>query len=36
MFTADILQGATVLVAAVAFLIVTVKGTTSEHRPRRS
>ena len=35
MFAADILQGATVLVAAVAFLIVTVKGTTSKRRPRR-
>ncbi len=35
MFAADVLQGATVLVAAVAFLIVTVKGTSGS-RPRRS
>ena len=34
MFAADILQGATVLIAAAAFLFVTVKGT-SESRPRR-
>lgn len=35
MFASDLLQGGTVLVAAVAFLFVTLKGTSVDRNRRR-